>query len=79
MSGRPEKNKEELSVIVRSPEEVHERIQQLEELMDENDIWAYYGELGKIRSPEYGPIYDKLKTRRDELRWLLGEDIEIET
>lgn len=69
-------DKEGTPAIVRSSEEVSERIQQLEERMDEYDIWGHFGGMGKTRCPESGPKYNISKARRDELLWLLGEDVE---
>ena len=77
MNSELKSEKEVGFVVSRSAEEISERREQLLKLREQFSIRNYYGGVGRTRSPEHQLEFDKLTARANELKWLLGEDVEI--
>ena len=64
-------------VEIRSPEEIAERIQQLDKAIESYSVYGHFSEKGRTLSPENRKKVDILTAKRDELRWFQGEDVKI--
>ena len=78
MTHELKKGKEEVP-IVRSPQEVSERIKELDVLIEHHSVYGHYDSVvGRTLSPENRRKVDIFKAKKRELQWLQGEDVVIQ-
>lgn len=66
----------ETGEVLRSPDEIKARIEVLERYIEGNDVWIHRG-LDKIPEPESARLQNLFYAKLNELKWLLGEEIEV--
>lgn len=63
--------------VSRSPDEIKARIKVLERHIEQNDVWIWIGPNERVPAPEHERLQNIFSAKLNELRWLLGEEVEV--
>lgn len=64
------------SEVKRGSAAIEARMRRLEDLIANHDIWVDTG-IGRVPEPESRRRQDLFRIRLSELRWVLGEDVDL--